>query len=192
MKPYLTPSDVAKWLMVSPVTVRVWAQKGLLRAETTVGGHRRYLRPEVERFAAVHGMTLLPTSRAESRILVVDDDVQLAGYLRELLSGLPQVVVVELAHDGFEAGQKIIGFEPDIVLLDLRMPGLDGFEVCKRIKSDPRTRAVRVLAMTGYAGLDAEKQIVALGAECCLQKPMENSALLTALKLGKSAYTGAD
>ncbi len=63
-KPYLTPNEVATLFMVSPITVRQWAQKGLLKAEVTVGGHRRFLRGEVERFARDHG---LAGTRADSQ-----------------------------------------------------------------------------------------------------------------------------
>ena len=62
-KPYLTPNEVASLFMVSPITVRQWAQKGLLKAEVTVGGHRRFLRGEVERFAREHR---LAGTRADS------------------------------------------------------------------------------------------------------------------------------
>ena len=50
-RPYLTPTEVANWMMVSPITVRGWAQRNLLQAEVTPGGHRRFRREEVERFA---------------------------------------------------------------------------------------------------------------------------------------------
>ncbi|MCK5664612.1 MAG: response regulator, partial [Thiotrichaceae bacterium] len=147
---YLTPSEVAKLLLVSPVTVRQWAQKGWLKAELTGGGHRRFLRYEVERFAFERGLTLHAQSSDELRVLIVDDDRQFSNYLLELLSIENGVKAVEVAHDGFEAGLKVPNFNPNIILLDLMMPGMDGFTVCRHLKEQPATRAIRILAMSGY------------------------------------------
>jgi len=145
-KPYLTPSEVAKLLMISPITVRAWAQKGLLPSHVTPGGHRRFLRESVEQFAKQY-KTAPP--RNDLRVLVVDDDKQVAGFLVEWLTGLDEPFMVSSAVDGFEAGRKVHGFEPDIILLDLMMPELDGFAVCRQIKTDPDTNDIRVIAMTG-------------------------------------------
>jgi len=58
------------------------------------------------------------------------------------------------------------------------MPGMDGFEVCKQLKEDPRTRAIRIIAMTGYPTPENMERIVNLGAEVCIQKPFTNQVLL--------------
>ncbi|MGZ5077176.1 MAG: helix-turn-helix domain-containing protein, partial [Methylobacter sp.] len=110
-KPYLTPSEVAKLLMVSPITVRAWAQKGLLPSETTPGGHRRFLRESVEQFANQHKAE---PEQDELRILVVDDDKQVVGFIVEWLTGLDEPFIVDSASDGFEAGAKVHSFEPDV------------------------------------------------------------------------------
>ena len=84
------------------------------------------------------------------RILIVDDDEQLSGFLVELLQSLPGVVQTKVANDGFEAGQKLQGFRPHTVLLDLMMPGIRGIDVCRKIKENPETCGTRVIVMTGY------------------------------------------
>ena len=79
----LTPTEVAELLAVSPVTVRQWAQKGLIEARTTPGGHRRFTREAVIDFARRMAMTL-PESFAPpsgTRVLIVDDDRQFNGML---------------------------------------------------------------------------------------------------------------
>lgn len=182
-KPYLTPYEVAMLLMVAPVTVRAWAQKGLLRSLTTPGGHRRFLREDVERFARDNGVSLEARKPKDMRILIVDDDRQFAAYLSELLTGLGEKVVVDVAYDGFDAGCKVHTFKPDTVLLDLMMPGLDGFRVCRQIKRDAATSGVRVIAVTGYLTPDKVQRILEEGAETCLGKPLDKVALLTALGL---------
>lgn len=177
-RPYLTPNEVAGILMVSPVTVRQWAHKGLLRAELTLGGHRRFLRTEVERFVRENGLTQAQQEPAEARrLLVVDDDRQLAGYIQELLSEIDGLCT-ELAFDGYEAGIKVMRFRPHLVLMDLMMPGLDGFEVCRRIKMDEQTRHIRVIAMTGFRTSENVGKALAAGAEACLTKPLDASVLL--------------
>lgn len=178
-KPYLTPSEAAKLLMVSPITVRAWAQKGLLPSETTPGGHRRFLREQVEKFAQ---QCKNPPQRNELRVLIVDDDKQVAGFLVEWLTGLDDPFIVDTATDGFEAGSKVHTFEPDIILLDLMMPDLDGFAVCRQIKADPNSSDIRVIAMTGYPSPENERRIIEAGAETCIAKPLDTKFLLGLLK----------
>ena len=191
---YMTPNEVAELLMVSPVTVRQWAQKGLLKAVTTPGGHRRFLDEDVEAFAKERGIRFSKTSLS---VLVVDDNHSFANYLADLLATLPEPIDVAIAHDGFEAGRKIHLCTPDIVLLDLKMPGLDGFGVCRQIKSDPMTQHIRVIAMTGYFTLENELKIRKAGAEVCLSKPFDKKVLFQAMGLdlsggGGSAERGMD
>ncbi len=176
-KPYLTPNEAAALLMVAPATLRVWADKGLLKALTTAGGHRRFLRDELERFRHDQGLD----SRVQ-RILIVDDEAPLARYLSALLSGFAGVTTCT-ASEGFSAGRLVQTFRPHTLLLDLMMPGLDGFQVCEQIKSDPTTRSTRVIAMTGYPSAENVERILAAGAEACLSKPLDEDRLLEMLKL---------
>lgn len=176
-KPYLTPTEAATLLMVSPITVRQWAAKGLLKAELTLGGHRRFMWHEIERFARENGLSLQRSDTDQiSRLLVVDDDPQVASLLTELLDGHPGLAI-ETALDGFEAGIKVQQFNPELVLIDLMMPGLDGFEICRRLKADPVTRGIRLVAMTGLPTPENTQRALASGAERCLAKPFDTSAL---------------
>ena len=175
-KKYLTPNEVAELLMVSPVTVRQWAQKGQLKAETTPGGHRRFLIHEIERFAREHDLALQRPDDNRFQILIVDDDKQLTRYLSEFFSDYRNVVI-EIAHNGFEAGQKVQRFKPDLMLLDLMMPGISGIEVCRELKSDPATKAIRVVAMTGHYSQENVNAILSAGAEACLKKPLDINEL---------------
>jgi len=184
-KEFLTPQEVAQMLMVSPVTVRQWAQRGWLKAEVTAGGHRRFLRATIEEFAQQRGLTLLRPRSPGLRVLIVDDDEALAGYLAELLQGQARPVFTDIARDGFEAGQKVQLFQPDVVLLDLRMPGLDGFEVCRRLRNDPATHGTRIVAMTGYYTKDNVRRAIEAGAEECLRKPIDVERLLATLGLAE-------
>lgn len=183
-KPYFSPAEVADLLMVSPVTVRGWAARGLLGAEATPGGHRRFLRAEVERFLREREAQA-PRLR-QLKLLIVDDDEMHRGFLVEMLTSLDAPVVVETAADGFEAGIKVAEFAPQVVLLDLMMPGMNGFDACRRIKADPATQAIRVIAMTGYPSPENLTRIVAAGAELMLAKPIDMPLLLHSLGLSSA------
>lgn len=185
-KAWLTPTEAAGLLMVSPVTVRAWAARGELPAEVTAGGHRRFLLTDLQKFAARRGLRLLEPANplpasGPLRVLVVDDDRPFADYLHEFL-GL-QGATVEVAYDGFAAGRLVERFRPDVVLLDLRMPGLDGFAVCRVLKGAEATRHIRVVAMTGYPSDDYRARIADAGADACLAKPLDTASLLSQLGL---------
>lgn len=178
-KPYLTPHQAAALLMVSPATLRVWADKGLVKASTTAGGHRRFLREDLERFRAAGPRALQDASPA-TRVLIVDDDMPLTRYLSALLDERGGVITA-LAHDGFTAGQMLHTFRPDLLLLDLMMPGVDGFQVCQQIREQPATRDIRVIAMTGYPTAENVARALDAGAEACLPKPLDEARLLALL-----------
>lgn len=180
-KGYLTPNEVAAMLMVSPTTIRQWASAGQLTSLTTRGGHRRFMRSEIERFARQNGLTLqLPDSQT-MRILIVDDDKNIGDLLTKVFSRVAASVDTMVADNGFDAGRLVQGFRPHVVLLDLTMPGIDGFEVCQTIKQDPASKATRILAMTEYYEKDNVSRILAAGAEICLAKPFEIATLLDAI-----------
>ena len=177
----LTPNDVAELLHVSPTTVRFWAQKGDLKALTTPGGHRRFKHEFVEEFAQSRGMSLQSASNVK-RILIVDDDVSFGRFLVKLLDGQKDVEV-ELVNFSFAAGLKIRSFKPDIVLLDIMMPGINGFQVCQMMKSDRSLKEIRIIGMTGYPSDENTEAMVAAGAEVCLEKPIDTKKLLSLLDL---------
>lgn len=182
-KSYLTPSEVAELLMVSPTAVRLWAEKGELKALTTPGGHRRFLHSEVDLFASRRGLTLNDGKSSQTRILIIDDDQQLARYLSKFLEGIDTEILIEVAHDGFEAGLKILDFKPQIILLDIMMPHLSGIEVCTRLKKDPESSSIRVIGMTGYPSKENTRAIINAGAEICLTKPIDEKLLLKQLAI---------
>lgn len=102
------------------------------------------------------------------RILIIDDDVGLRGALLAVFAALPRYQA--LAAAGAEDGLLIAGtFRPHIVLLDLRMPGLNGVEFCRAIKADPATSSARVLAMSALP--EHEERMREAGADAFLAKP---------------------
>lgn len=172
---FLTPNEVANLLMVSPITVRQWAQKGILQAQTTAGGHRRFSRAVVEAFARDRGLRL---PEAQQRLLIVDDNRELNGYLAALFEANVPGLEIYCAHDGFEAGRCVQAHRPTVVLLDVMMPGMDGVEVCRSLKRDPQSAQVRIVAMTGYHTPELESRMLAAGARVLLRKPFSSEEVL--------------
>ena len=183
-KQYLTPTEVANLLMVSAVAVRKWAQSGELKALATPGGHRRFLMRDVQEFAKKRGINLLGPNQAEGwKILIVDDDKLLCEYLQDLFSQHNEEIDVHAVHDGFSAGTIIKEFMPTTILLDLKMPGMDGFQVCRAIKDDPLTGIIRVIAMTGHYTKTNAKKALDAGADHCIKKPFDDQALFEVIGL---------
>jgi len=191
-KTHLTPNEVAELLMVNPVTVRQWAARGLLRSQTTPGGHRRFLLSDVEEFARSRGTTPAARSGTPERVLIVDDDTQLGAYIAGIIGSRDPGIAIEIARDGFEAGAKVESFRPHALLLDLTMPGVDGFDVCRRLRARPTMNHVRIIAMTGFPSRENVERIMAAGADACLLKPLDPQRLLAELGLGPGASQGAD
>jgi CheY-like chemotaxis protein len=112
------------------------------------------------------------------RILVVDDEEALAKMVAKVIrSHNPDYDVTE-ANDGFRAGTLIATLRPDVVVLDLRMPGVDGYDVCRMIKAQKETAHAEVIAMTAFPSPESEKRILDCGARVCLAKPLDLDKLL--------------
>jgi len=179
-KAVFTTFEAAKLCHVSPLSIINWVNASRLPAFRTPGGHRRIRREDLARFMRENGIPLpeeLRDGSGRPRVLVVDDEAGIREVIAESLSRRPVPYDVMMAADGFEAGRLVATFRPDVVLLDLRMPGLDGFQVCRTIKGDSETAATVVIAMTGYHTVETEARIVECGAVRCLSKPIEPSAI---------------
>ena len=186
-KLYLTPSQVADLFMVTAAAVRLWAEKGELKALMTPGGHRRFLKTDMLEFARSRNLHLKEIKSNKQRVLIIDDDKQFSGYLLKLLEQYSDQFDVDVANDGFNAGIKVPEFKPDIVLLDFMMPGLDGFQVCQHLMASKYGKSIRVIAMTGYHTLENIEQILAAGAEACLYKPIDRERLFKLLGITHKA-----
>jgi len=179
-KSVFTTFEAAKLCHVSPLSIINWVNAGRLPAFRTPGGHRRIRREDLVRFMRDNGIPLPDDLREGSgrpRVLVVDDEATIRDVLSENLGTRPNPYEVMTAADGFEAGRLVASFKPDVVLLDLRMPGMDGFQVCRTIKADPETSRTIVIAMTGYHTPETENRILECGAVRCFAKPVEPSAI---------------
>jgi adenylate cyclase len=108
------------------------------------------------------------------RVLVVEDDPDMAAFLARLLAGMS----VESVPDGESAMRSVRVAPPDMVLLDVQLPGESGFEICERLKSDPATALVPVILVTALEDHDSRVRGIQAGADDFLSKPVSREELL--------------
>jgi excisionase family DNA binding protein len=174
-----TSHEVSRICGVAPITVGRWIRAGKLKAFRTVGGHRRVLKSDLEAFLVEFRIPAV-WDREEAgarKVLVVDDDEIMFQVLRDMIGTLPGAWEVKGARDGFEAGRLVETFRPQLVFLDLMMPGMDGFEVCRRVKSDPGTEGAEIVGLTGYFTPENRRRLLECGAVEVLRKPVDLETL---------------
>jgi two-component system cell cycle response regulator len=120
--------------------------------------------------------TFLP----QSTVLIVDDNPQNVELLQAFLESLPVKLVT--AADGIDALEKVKQHNPDLILLDIMMPRMSGFQVCKRVKADPKTRDIQVLMVTALNELGDIEQATECGTDDFVSKPVNKFELLTRVK----------
>jgi CheY-like chemotaxis protein len=110
------------------------------------------------------------------RILIADDNQANCELLEAYLAGVD--CQIEFAYDGRQTLEKVAEFQPDLILLDVMMPKLNGFEVCKKIKTDPNTKRIMVLMVTALNELGDIERAVAAQTDDFLSKPINRLELL--------------
>lgn len=120
-----------------------------------------------------------PRTHQRRRVLVVDDDVDAAEMLSQALQAAGHEVRHE--HDGASALVAAAQFQPDVVLLDLGLPGMDGLEVARRLRGYPQLAGVRIVALTGFAQVTDRSRSAAVGIESHLVKPVDMNTVMDAI-----------
>jgi CheY-like chemotaxis protein len=113
------------------------------------------------------------------RVLVVDDELDTLNLLRIILeiSGCEAITTLNSQEALMLAAQE----QPDVVLLDIMMPGLDGFKLCKMLRANAETRHLPVIFITAYEALDLEERSVEVGANMVIHKPVNSELLMNAM-----------
>lgn len=177
MEDVLTVYKAGKYCNVSSQTIINWIESGHIIAYKTVGGHRRIKRDILEAFMKKQGIPIpvqaaAPDTETRKRILVVVDDPIIVETIVQALEEDEHNYEVISASDGFEAGLQINHFHPHVLILDIMMPDIKGYDVCEKIKSDPATRDIKIIILSAY--LDEEKfaWMKEHGADVCFSKPL--------------------
>ncbi|MBU0952551.1 MAG: response regulator [Elusimicrobia bacterium] len=190
MSELLRISEIAKKAGVLPSKIRYYTDMGLLKvADQTEGGHRLYNEQETLQklnlieFYSKKGLTIdkikaeLERTVTKKKILVIDDDPEVAQLVEDVLKNKMDAEV-KVAYDGFTAGRLITEYIPDLIVLDIMLPGVNGFEICKQIRTLPFLKDIKILAMTGYDSPDIKQKIFDAGANDFLAKPMDIAVLI--------------
>src|SRR5215211_5033001 len=118
----------------------------------------------------------MPSEQRQNRILIADDNGPNVELLEAYLAGVD--CEIGIAVDGRDTLDKVESFKPDLILLDVMMPKLSGFEVCKKLKSDPSTRGIMILMVTALNELGDIERAVDAGTDDFLSKPVNKLELL--------------
>ena len=180
MKVY-TVYEASRFCGVSAKTIANWIESGHIEAYRTVGGHRRIPARALASFMEEKKMPVPPELREDEasqrssrtkRILIVDDDRIIVETLVLCFEEEEYDYEIVSASDGFEAGVQLERFKPDLVILDIMMPDINGYEVCRRIKSNEETRGTKVIVLSAYLNDENYQQMREYGADRCFSKPL--------------------
>jgi PleD family two-component response regulator len=182
-KTSLSTNEVANLLMDSPVAVCEWMQSGMLHASVSGAIKRPFTMGDVAQFARENGKQFNRTDQGKLKILIINNDVQSAHRLVEILDTLSETTESTAVHSAFDAGQKISEFRPDIVLMESGMLRQENLEICRQIKSGNATSHVQVVVLLEADDQSHKQRMLMSGADICLQKPISNQALMDVMGL---------
>ena len=149
-KPYLTSREAAEILGVALSTIQIWTQKGQLDAWLTEGGHRRIKRTSVDRM--LH-KRLAATGEAEDEypcILVVEDCPKQQSLYRQQFTARGFANKLVIASNGFEGLIQIGHHKPDVIITDLKMPFMDGFQMVRALKNNSECDNSLTIVVSSY------------------------------------------
>lgn len=174
MEDIFTVFQASKYCSVSPKTIINWIEAGHIEAYKTVGGHRRIKRDILEVFMRKQGIPI-PNAVIDSerkRILIVDDDPIIVETLVQALEEDNHDYEIISAADGFEAGLQVNHFRPHLLILDIMMPDIKGYDVCKKIKENEETKDTKIIVLSAYLDDEKFKRMQEYGADRCFSKPL--------------------
>lgn len=183
--------DIAKRLGISLQTVQRWVDSGRLKAWKTPGGHRRIDARSAELLFEEHEQAVgseAATDKAETalarplQVVIVDDDLMERELIATLVQAALPAAQLRVASNGFQGLVMIARFAPDIVVTDVHMPHMDGFEMIRNVLADAATRPRRLIAVSAKS----PKELADFGhlpeEVLLLQKPLDRDAFAAALR----------
>lgn len=178
MKTVFTTGEAAKICKVSQQTIIRCFDSGQLKGFRVPGSRfRRIPRDQLFAFMKDNG---IPTEALESgkrKVLIVDDDEELVELLKDAFERDGRFDI-RTANNGFDAGMLVKEFRPDLVVLDVMLPDINGREVCVRVRSDSTLDEVKIVCISGMVEADKVADLKAAGANIFVQKPFAVDKLL--------------
>jgi len=179
--------EVANICGVVNQTAINWIKNSHLKAFTTPGGQYRVYSEDLYHFLKERGMripdglAIHEDKKQGKTLLIIDDDTDLNNLIRDYILRKAEELTIFQAFDGFEAGKMIAEHKPSLVILDIGLPGVDGFKLCRTLKSDPDLKATRIISISGFNNPQDEKKILAEGADLFIAKPLDFPKLVLAV-----------
>lgn len=174
MDDIFTVFQASKYCSVSPKTIINWVEAGHIEAYKTVGGHRRIRKSHLEDFMKKQGIPIPDVKDLDERkrILIVDDDAIIVETIVQALEEEAYNYEIISASDGFEAGLQVNHFKPHLMILDIMMPDIKGYDVCKKIKENEETKDTKIIVLSAYLDDEKFKKMKEYGADLCFSKPL--------------------
>jgi excisionase family DNA binding protein len=178
MKTVFTTGEAAKICKVSQQTIIRCFDNGQLKGFRVPGSRfRRIPREALYKFMKDNG---IPTDALESgkrKVLLVDDDAELVELMTKVLEEDGRFEV-RIASNGFDAGMMVKEYRPDLIVLDVMLPDINGREVCHRVRADNTLEDVRILCISGMIEEDKIQELRLSGADDFLHKPFDIEELI--------------
>ena len=166
-----------------------WIRSGYLKAFNTPGGQYRVYKDDLISFIENRGMrvpeALLNLDEPEANwksAIIIDDDIGLNNAIKSYISKNIPDLTTHQSFDGFDAGAQLMDKKPGFVLLDLSLPGVNGQEICKHIKTDPGFGKPYIIIITALENASLEAEMLALGADKFFRKPLVMADLVASIK----------
>jgi len=180
----MSTREVGEVLGVAVRTVQLWVESGVLPAWRTAGGHRRIARSAVDKLMRERAGMLAPVAHGPKaadralRLLLVEDDTDLRKLFSMMVEGWTFPVELSTANDGFQGLVRIGQWMPDMVVTDLNMPGMNGFEMVRSLKSAGTDYAnLQVVAVTALSAGDVADRGGLPEGTAVFQKPVDFGAI---------------
>ncbi len=178
MKTVFTTGEAAKICKVSQQTIIRCFDSGALKGFRVPGSRfRRIPRDQLYSFMRDNK---IPTDALESgkrKVLIVDDDVDLVELLEDVFVRDTRFDI-RTANNGFDAGMQVKEFRPDLMVLDVMLPDINGKEVCQRVRKDPNMADVKIICISGMVEADKVQDLKDAGADDFMQKPFSVETLM--------------
>ena len=172
-KSVFTTGEVAQICKVSQQTVIRCFDSGRLKGFRVPGSRfRRIPRESLISFMKSNDIPLDHLDSGKKRVLVVDDDTAIVEMFSDLL-GRDGRFEVQTASTGYEAGVLTEKFRPDVMLLDFKLPDINGTAVCRTVRANPNFEHMKIIAISGVADPEEIKELQAAGADDFIRKPFD-------------------
>lgn len=169
-----TTYEVSKFCGVTMVSVIGWIEQKKLIAYKTPGGHRRVKREDLISFLKSNKIPL-PDELLEVgdvAVLIIDDDKNITESFKMIINKKFEDIQVYTANNGFEGGEMVVSINPDIIFLDIMLPGINGMEVCEIIRR--YNKSCIIAAITSHPSDEIKEKMLSKGSNYFLRKPVKS------------------